>query len=76
MLGYASYRDPEKGSWFVQEFVEVFREQAYDEHVMDMLTEVRTYVLDMYQSSQYFDCIIGDCYKNGFLSAMCAWLSY
>lgn len=38
--GYASYRDPEKGSWFVQEFVEVFREQAYDEHVMDMLTEV------------------------------------
>lgn len=39
-LGYASYRDPDRGSWFVQEFVEVFQEQADEEHVMDMLTEV------------------------------------
>nr|XP_034337084.1 caspase-3-like [Crassostrea gigas] len=38
--GYASYRDPDRGSWFVQEFVEVFREQANEEHVIDMLTEV------------------------------------
>lgn len=38
--GYASYRDPDRGSWFVQEFVEVFQEQANEEHVMDMLTEV------------------------------------
>lgn len=66
-LGYASYRDPDRGSWFVQEFVEVFQEQANEEHVMDMLTEVRTYVLDMYQSSQYFDCKIWDSLKNAII---------
>lgn len=38
--GYTSYRDPEKGSWYIQEFVDVFREQAHDEHVMDMLIEI------------------------------------
>lgn len=42
--GYTSYRDTEKGSWFIQEFVEVFQEQAYDEHVMDMLTEINNRV--------------------------------
>lgn len=38
--GYSSYRDPQRGSWYIQEFVEVFRELAHEEHVMDMLTEV------------------------------------
>lgn len=42
LLGYTSYRDTEKGSWFIQEFVEVFQEQADGEHVLDMLTEVCT----------------------------------
>lgn len=42
LLGYTSYRDTEKGSWFIQEFVEVFQEQADEEHVLDMLTEVCT----------------------------------
>lgn len=48
LLGYTSYRDTEKGSWFIQEFVEVFHEQANEEHVMDMLAEVCTgYVLEL-----------------------------
>lgn len=42
--GYTSYRDPERGSWFIQEFVEVFQEQADEEHVMDMLTEINNRV--------------------------------
>lgn len=59
LLGYTSYRDTERGSWFIQEFVDVFYEHADEEHVMDMLTEVRTY-----QSSQYLDCKIGDCFQR------------
>lgn len=74
-LGYASYRDPDRGSWFVQEFVEVFQEQANEEHVMDMLTEVRTYVLDMHQSSQYFDCKIWDSLKNA-ICYVCMFIIY
>lgn len=42
--GYTSYRDTEKGSWFIQEFVEVFQEQADGEHVLDMLTEINNRV--------------------------------
>lgn len=38
--GYSSYRDTNEGSWFIQEFVSVFEEQAHSEHVMDMLTEI------------------------------------
>lgn len=64
-LGYASYRDPDRGSWFIQEFVDVFYEHADEEHVMDMLTEVRTY-----QSSQYLDCKIGDCFQKRFVFAI------
>lgn len=59
LLGYTSYRDTEKGSWFIQEFVDVFYEHADEEHVMDMLTEVRTY-----QSSQYLDYKIGGLFSK------------
>ncbi|XP_061163123.1 caspase-2-like [Saccostrea echinata] len=38
--GYSSYRDTNEGSWFIQEFVSVFEEQAHSEHVMDMLTDI------------------------------------
>nr|XP_022343163.1 caspase-2-like [Crassostrea virginica] len=38
--GYASYRDPDQGTWFIQEFVNVFAEQAHDEHVLDMMTAI------------------------------------
>ena len=38
--GYVSLRDEEKGSWFIQHLVEVFRDCATHEHVMDMLIEV------------------------------------
>lgn len=65
LLGYTSYRDTERGSWFIQEFVDVFYEHADEEHVMDMLTEVRTY-----QSSQYLDCKIGDCFQKRFVFAI------
>lgn len=52
-------------SWFIQEFVDVFYEHADEEHVMDMLTEVRTY-----QSSQYLDYKIGDCFQKRFVFAI------
>lgn len=65
LLGYTSYRDTERGSWFIQEFVDVFYEHADEEHVMDMLTEVRTY-----QSSQYLDYKIGNCFQKRFVFAI------
>lgn len=65
LLGYTSYRDTERGSWFIQEFVDVFYEHADEEHVMDMLTEVRTY-----QCSQYLDYKIGDCFQKRFVFAI------
>lgn len=65
LLGYTSYRDTERGSWFIQEFVDVFYEHADEEHVMDMLTEIRTY-----QSSQYLDYKIGDCFQKRFVFAI------
>uniref|UniRef100_K1QA97 Caspase-2 n=1 Tax=Magallana gigas TaxID=29159 RepID=K1QA97_MAGGI len=40
VIRYTSYRDTERGSWFIQEFVDVFYEHADEEHVMDMLTEI------------------------------------
>jgi hypothetical protein len=39
-LGYVSLRDEQQGSWFIQHLVEVFKDNATHEHVMDMLTQV------------------------------------
>jgi len=38
--GFASFRHPEYGSWFVQELVDVFRQQAHKLDVVKMLTRV------------------------------------
>lgn len=45
--GYVSYRDEEDGSWFIQSLVDVFREKASEEHVMDMLTLVNSKVAEI-----------------------------
>ncbi|CAC5404575.1 CASP9 [Mytilus coruscus] len=44
--GYVSYRDEEDGSPFVKCLVEVFKEKADLEHVLDMLTEVNNRMAD------------------------------
>ncbi|XP_078486452.1 caspase-2-like [Ciona intestinalis] len=38
--GYVSYRDPNKGSRFINAIAKVFSQKAMTEHVVDMLTEV------------------------------------
>ena len=35
--GYASLRDHEKGTWFVQSLVEVFMSHAHDTELVDLL---------------------------------------
>eukprot|EP00092_Neocalanus_flemingeri_P020369 GFUD01022067.1.p1 GENE.GFUD01022067.1~~GFUD01022067.1.p1 ORF type:complete len:449 (-),score=114.34 GFUD01022067.1:342-1688(-) len=35
--GYASMRDPDKGTWFVQSLVEVFMSHAHDTELVDLL---------------------------------------
>ena len=42
-LGFVSVRDEQQGSWFIQHLVEVFRDNATHEHVMDMLTQVHVW---------------------------------
>lgn len=44
--GYVSYRDEEHGSWYIENLVDVFREKASAEHVMDMLTMVNRRVAE------------------------------
>ena len=39
--GSVSWRHPEEGSWFIQTFVKVTREQAHRRHLLDILTIVR-----------------------------------
>ncbi|XP_072943375.1 caspase Dronc-like isoform X2 [Epargyreus clarus] len=38
--GFVSYRDPEKGSWYIQALCEVFAARAHERHVHDLLTLV------------------------------------
>ena len=38
--GYVSWRHSEYGSWYVRDLVEVFTKNAFDEHLLDMLTMV------------------------------------
>ena len=38
--GYVSWRHADYGSWYVRDLVEVFTKNAFDEHLLDMLTMV------------------------------------
>ncbi|KXJ11718.1 caspase-3 [Exaiptasia diaphana] len=49
--GYQSYRNPEKGSWFIRSIVDVFQKYADKEHIMDMMIRVNNRV-SAYFSSQ------------------------
>jgi len=40
-LGYEAWRHSELGSWFVRSLVYVFQRLAHNQHILDMLTEVR-----------------------------------
>lgn len=38
--GYASFRDKERGSWFIQKLVQVFKDYCEKEHLLDMFLRV------------------------------------
>ena len=40
VVGYKSWRNPELGSWFMRDFVNVVGHNAHREHLADMLTQV------------------------------------
>lgn len=50
--GYVSWRNNERGSWFVSTLVDVIMEMASKEHLIDMLTEVNRRVTEEFKSTQ------------------------
>ncbi|XP_065185519.1 caspase-3-like isoform X1 [Sycon ciliatum] len=48
--GYVSWRNSERGSWFIQALVKVLNERAKKEHLMDMLIMVNHLVATEFQS--------------------------
>ena len=48
--GYVSWRNSEKGSWFIQALVEVFRDEAKKEDAVSMLVKVNGKVAREFQS--------------------------
>ncbi|XP_074654159.1 caspase-3-like [Tubulanus polymorphus] len=46
--GYVSWRNKEKGSWYIQALCEVFSSHAHDEHALDLLTKVNQKVADSF----------------------------
>ena len=49
--GYVSWRNSEKGSWFIQAIVQVFREWAFKYDLVSMMTEVNRLVQEKFSSS-------------------------
>jgi hypothetical protein len=38
--GYVAWRNPDRGSYFIQTLTTVFQQQAHEHHFADMITEV------------------------------------
>lgn len=51
--GYQSYRNPQKGSWFIRSIGDVFRQYANKEHIMDMMLRVNNRVSAYFSSHGY-----------------------
>ena len=49
--GYYSWRHQERGSWFIQSFIEVVTEQYKEQHLADMLTMVNNKVASNWETS-------------------------
>lgn len=39
-IGYSSFRDKERGSWYIQDLVQIFKKYAKKEHLMDLMIRV------------------------------------
>lgn len=53
--GYCSWRDPKKGSWFIQSLCKVLNEHGNTMELIDMMTLVNHIVAKYYQSSENSD---------------------
>ena len=51
LSGHVAYRDTVEGSWFIQDLVDVFMDLWNDEHIFDMLTEVKKDYLEIFIST-------------------------
>ena len=49
--GHQSYRHTEFGSWFISTVVEIFKEYAEREHLMDMMSRVNNHVATCYSKT-------------------------
>jgi hypothetical protein len=49
--GYASWRNSEKGSWFIEAFVQKMRELSKTNHFTEILTEVNRVVAEGRESN-------------------------
>ena len=49
--GFVSWRNSERGSWFVQSIIKTFREYSKEEHLIDMMVRVNQCVATEFEAS-------------------------
>ncbi|ELU18144.1 hypothetical protein CAPTEDRAFT_147699 [Capitella teleta] len=48
LKGYVAWRDVDEGSWLISDFCRIVRSKAREEHVLDIITEVRGHACSIF----------------------------